>query len=54
MVPDEVWANLEPDPNIVALETEREVLKRGQYRIQGNEDEAKIRELTDEIRTKRA
>ncbi|ORY68698.1 FluG domain-containing protein [Pseudomassariella vexata] len=54
MVPDEVWANLEPDPDIVTLETEREKLKSGQYRIQGNKNEAKIRELTNQIRTKRA
>ena len=54
MVPDEFWADLEPDPDIVALEEEREELKGGRYRIRGTKDEVKIRELTDQIRTKRA
>ncbi|KAI8956828.1 FluG domain-containing protein [Daldinia sp. FL1419] len=54
MVPNKVWAGLELDFNIVALEEERKELKRGQYRIRGSKDEAKIRALTDQIRTKRA
>ncbi|KAK7419449.1 hypothetical protein QQZ08_010867 [Neonectria magnoliae] len=54
MVPAEVWANLPPDPEITALEEQRAELKQGQYRFQGREDEAKIRALTDVIRSKRA
>ena len=54
MVPEEVWANTPPDPDIVALEEERATLKQGQYRIDGLEHEGRIRELTEEIRTKRA
>lgn len=42
------------DPEISELEERRARLKQGQYRIQGREDEAEIRELTDKIRTKRA
>jgi hypothetical protein len=53
MVPDEVWADLPPDPEIVELEEERETLKQGQYRIQGRENEAKVRALTTKISTKR-
>ncbi|KAI1737848.1 FluG domain-containing protein [Xylaria scruposa] len=51
---DKGQANLEPDPNIIALKTEREELKRGQYRIRRTKDKAKIRTLTNKIRTKRA
>ncbi|KAF5962953.1 hypothetical protein FBULB1_13691 [Fusarium bulbicola] len=54
MVPDEVWANLPPDPEIVELEEQREQLKQGKYRIEGHENEEEIRRLTNEIRTKRA
>lgn len=54
MVPEEVWANLAPDPEIVELEEERARLKQGHYRIEGHEDEERIRKLTNEIRTKRA
>jgi hypothetical protein len=54
MVPDEVWANLAPDPEIVELEEQRAQLKRGKYRIEGHEDEEEIRQLTNKIRTKRA
>lgn len=53
MVPEEVWANLPPDPEITELEERRGTLKQGQYRIQGLNDEAEIRELTETIRTKR-
>lgn len=54
MVPEEVWANLAPDPEIVGLEEERARLKQGHYRIEGHEYEERIRQLTNEIRTKRA
>ncbi|RKK23635.1 hypothetical protein BFJ66_g17428 [Fusarium oxysporum f. sp. cepae] len=54
MVPDEVWANLAPDPEIVELEEQRAQLKRGKYRIEGHENEEEIRRLTNKIRTKRA
>ncbi|KAH7309929.1 FluG domain-containing protein [Stachybotrys elegans] len=54
MVPEEVWANLAPDPEIVELEQERARLKQGRYRIEGHEAEERIRKLTNEIRTKRA
>ncbi|KAH7125059.1 FluG domain-containing protein [Dactylonectria estremocensis] len=54
MVPDEVWANLPPDPEIVKLEEQRAELKQGNYQIDGHIDEEKIRQLTEEIRQKRA
>ncbi|KAK3940940.1 FluG domain-containing protein [Diplogelasinospora grovesii] len=54
MVPDEVWDDLEPDPEIVALEAEREQLKGGRYRIKGTENEQRIRELTKLIASKKA
>lgn len=54
MVPDEVWANLAPDPEILELEEERARLKQGHYRIEGHPDEERIRQLTNDIRTKRA
>ncbi|GKT43643.1 uncharacterized protein ColSpa_03824 [Colletotrichum spaethianum] len=53
MVPEEVWKNLPADPEIMDLERERQELKGGQYRVQGMENEAKIRELTKKIHTKR-
>ncbi|KFA50735.1 hypothetical protein S40293_10099 [Stachybotrys chartarum IBT 40293] len=54
MVPEEAWANLAPDPEIIELEEERARLKQGRYRIEGHPDEQRIRQLTNEIRTKRA
>ncbi|RSL47928.1 hypothetical protein CEP54_013160 [Fusarium duplospermum] len=53
MVPDEVWANLAPDPEIVELEEQRAQLKQGTYRIEGHEHEKRIRKLANEIRVKR-
>jgi hypothetical protein len=53
MVPDEVWDFLEPDPEIVALEAERELLKGGRYRIKGTDNEQRIREIGRLISTKR-
>ncbi|KAG7408505.1 hypothetical protein Forpe1208_v011968 [Fusarium oxysporum f. sp. rapae] len=54
MVPDSVWANLVPYPEIVELREQRAQLKRSKYRIEGHEDEEEIRQLTNKIRTKRA
>ncbi|KAH8755821.1 FluG domain-containing protein [Diaporthe sp. PMI_573] len=54
MVPPEVWANLPPDPCISGLEERRAMLKHGQYRFDGRENESEIRELTAEIRSKQA
>jgi hypothetical protein len=54
MVPDEVWENMPPDPEIVAYEAERAQLKGCQYRIRGTENEGRIRELTRLIATKQA
>ncbi|KAL8405658.1 hypothetical protein RB596_004496 [Gaeumannomyces avenae] len=53
MVPAEVWANLPPDPEIVELEKQRAALKRGQYRIHGQENEKAVRVLTEKIKRKR-
>ena len=54
MVPDEVWASLPPDPEVEAMEQEKEQLKRGQYRIKGTENEGRIKSLTRLIRNKKA
>ncbi|KAI1305758.1 hypothetical protein F5Y03DRAFT_384421 [Xylaria venustula] len=54
IVPDEVWRDMPPDPEIVKLEQRREMLKGGQYRIQGQDNEQEIRDLTKEIRSKKA
>ncbi|KAM0742721.1 hypothetical protein ACQRIT_002898 [Beauveria bassiana] len=53
MVPEKVWANQPPNPEIVKLEEERTMLKQGRYRIDGSEHEDRIRAITDEIRNKR-
>ncbi|KAK1657061.1 FluG domain-containing protein [Colletotrichum godetiae] len=52
MVPKDVWENLSPDPEILELEEQRRKLKCGYYRVQGTENEAEIRRLTEKIRTK--
>ncbi|KAK3935373.1 hypothetical protein QBC46DRAFT_453549 [Diplogelasinospora grovesii] len=54
IVPDEVWREMPPDPEIVELERRREMLKGGQYRIQGRDNEQEIRDLTKEINNKKA
>ncbi|RYP03294.1 hypothetical protein DL764_005235 [Monosporascus ibericus] len=54
MVPEEVWANMEPDPEIVALEQRRTALKGGSYQVQDQRNEAEVRYLTDQIRLKTA
>jgi hypothetical protein len=48
-VPDDVLAALPPDPDITALEQEREKLKAGAYRIQGTDVQAEVRRLTAAI-----
>lgn len=54
IVPEEVWRNIPPDPEIVELEQRRERLKGGQYRIRGQNNEQEIRDLTELIRSKKA
>ncbi|KAJ4307316.1 hypothetical protein N0V88_000699 [Collariella sp. IMI 366227] len=54
MVPDEVWEMMPPDPEIEALEAERERLKGGRYCIKGTENEDRIRELGNLIASKKA
>lgn len=54
MVPDEVWNELPPDPEIQELELQRMRLKAGRYRIQGQDNEEEIRELSRQIKNKRA
>ena len=54
MVPDEVWSTLPPDPDIAALEAQRDKLKEGRFRIQGTDVEKEVRRLSNEIRNKRA
>lgn len=54
MVPDEVWANAPVDPTVKKLEEEPAALKQGYYQIEGHPEEDRIRQLTNEIRTKRA
>lgn len=50
MVPDEVWEEMTPDPEIEALRGKREQLKRGAYRIAGQEYEEEVRSLTNQIK----
>ena len=50
MVPDEVWEEMTPNPEIVALRKRRDELKGSSYRIAGQEHEAEVRSLTDRIR----
>ncbi|KAJ4854601.1 uncharacterized protein T069G_11580 [Trichoderma breve] len=54
MVPKEVREAAGPDPEIVKLEEERDTLKQGRYRIEGCEDEQRIRQLTADIRLMKA
>jgi hypothetical protein len=53
-VPDDVLAALPPDPDITALEQEREKLKAGAYRVQGTDVEAEVRRLTTAIGSARS
>ena len=50
MVPNEVWEEMPPNPEIVALRKKKEELKRGSYRIAGQKDEEEVRSLTNQIR----
>ncbi|KAI0398662.1 hypothetical protein F4802DRAFT_592559 [Xylaria palmicola] len=54
IVPDEVWRDMPPDPEILELEQERERLKDGQYRIRGRDNEQEIKNLTKMISSKKA
>ncbi|KEY73695.1 hypothetical protein S7711_09571 [Stachybotrys chartarum IBT 7711] len=54
MVPDEIWNSLPPDPRLAELEAQRDKLKNGQYRVQGKDNEAEVRRLTNEIQKLRA
>ena len=54
MVPDEIWRDMPPDPEIVELENRRAELKKGRFRIKGDDNEMEIRKLGTQIRTKRA
>lgn len=54
MVPKEVREAAGADPEIVKLEEERDTLKQGRYRIEGCEDEQRIRQLTADIRLMKA
>jgi hypothetical protein len=53
-VPDDVLAALPPDPDITALEQQREQLKAGAYRVQGTRVEAEVRRLTAAIGSARS
>ena len=53
-VPDDVLAALPPDPDITALEQQREQLKAGAYRVQGTDVEAEVRRLTAAIGSARS
>ncbi len=46
IVPDEVWEEMPPDPELQELELQRERLKAGQFRIHGRDDEKEIRDLS--------
>ncbi|KAK0637170.1 FluG domain-containing protein [Bombardia bombarda] len=52
MVPDEVWQEMPPDPEIEDLERRRAELKGGQFRIRGHDNEKEIRDLGRQIRNK--
>jgi Protein of unknown function (DUF3435) len=53
-VPDDVLAALPPDPDIAALEQQREQLKAGAYRVQGTDVQAEVRRLTAAIGSARS
>jgi len=52
MVPDKVWQEMPPDPEIEALKRRRAELKGNQFRIQGRDDKEEIESLSQQIRTK--
>lgn len=53
MVPDEVWREMPPDPEIEDLERRRAELKGVQFQIHGRENEKEIRDLGKQIRNKK-
>lgn len=54
MVFDDVWATLQPDPEVVELERQRAVLKGGDYRVKGMPHEDEVRRLTRSISSAKA
>ncbi|KAK3934986.1 FluG domain-containing protein [Diplogelasinospora grovesii] len=52
MVPDEVWQEMPPDPELEAPKRRRAELKAHQFRILGRDDENEIRDLSRQIRNK--
>ncbi|KAL7786357.1 FluG domain-containing protein [Trichoderma ceciliae] len=54
MVPDEVWRNMQPDTEITKLKLQRERLKGARFRVEGRDDEAQIRALGRQIKSKTA
>jgi len=54
MVPEKVWADMPPDPQVVELENRRAQLKGGRYRLKGNPNEQEIRDIGIQIRNKRS
>lgn len=54
MVPDDVWATLQSDPEVVELERQRAALKGGDYRVKGMPHEDEVRRLTRSISSAKA
>lgn len=54
MVPDEVWRDMPPAPEILELERRRAELKNGRFRIKGCDDEDEIRRIGEQIRQMRS
>lgn len=54
MVPDEVWASLPPDPEVVELERRRTALKGGKYRVKSSPYEREVWPLTATIASRLA
>ncbi|KAH7121977.1 FluG domain-containing protein [Dactylonectria estremocensis] len=53
IVPQDMWANQQPDPEIIKLEQRHIALKGGTYQVQGQQEEEQLQQLTDTIRLKR-
>ena len=55
MVPQEIWDQVEPDPEILELEEERTTFKAGRHQYRsGNENSERIEEIGRRIRTLKA
>ena len=55
MAPQEIWDQVEPDPEILELEEERKTLKAGKHQYRnGNENSERIEEIGKRIRTLKA